>query len=77
MTDFGKAFIAIILARYLTSENCKRKTIENNVCNELDRAILERRYIDGVTFEELAEEFGYSLNGIKKRVYKYKRLFAK
>ena len=35
-----------------------------------DRRILKRRLIDGATFDELAEEFDMSVQGIKRIVYK-------
>lgn len=37
--------------------------------SERDRSILKRRFIDGLTFEELAEEFNLSVQAIKKIVY--------
>ena len=37
---------------------------------ERDRAILRRRLFDGVTFEQLAEEFDLSVRCTKQIVYK-------
>ena len=46
------------------------------IFNETDRAILNRRLLDGRTYEQLAEEFNYSDRHIKTRVYKAeKQLF--
>ena len=46
------------------------------IFNEIDRAILKRRLLDGRTYEQLAEEFNYSDRHIKTRVYKAeKQLF--
>lgn len=37
---------------------------------ERDRAILRRRLFDGITFENLSEEFGLSVRQTKAIVYK-------
>lgn len=44
--------------------------IDEYIFNETDRAILKRRLLDGVCFEQLAEEFYLSTHRIKMRVYK-------
>lgn len=44
--------------------------IDEYTHNERDRKILKRRFIDGLTFEKLAEEFDLSVRQIKKIVYK-------
>lgn len=46
------------------------KLIDEYIHSERDRGILKRRYIDGVTFERLAEEFGMSTRQIKTIVYR-------
>jgi predicted DNA-binding protein YlxM (UPF0122 family) len=38
--------------------------------SERNRKILKRRYIDGLTFDELSEEFNLSPQAVKKIVYK-------
>lgn len=38
--------------------------------SERDRKILKRRLIDGLTYENLAEEFDLSVTQIKRIVYK-------
>ena len=52
--------------------------IDEWIFNEKDRAILKRRLLDGLTFEQLAEEFNYSDKNIQRIVYKgTARLFKK
>lgn len=40
------------------------------VLNERDRAVIRRRLIDGLTYENLAEEFDLSVSQVKRIVYK-------
>lgn len=40
------------------------------IFSERDRAILRRRFIDGICYEPLAEEFELSVRQIKNIVYK-------
>lgn len=47
-----------------------RGLIAEWIHNERDRRILERRLIDGATFERLAEEFDMSVRQTKSIVYK-------
>ena len=52
--------------------------IDDLVHNERDRQIMKRRFIDGVVFEKLAEEFDLSPQRIKAIVYKnWQRIVAK
>lgn len=44
--------------------------IDDVVHNEVHRRLLKRRYVDGVTFSKLAEEFGYSERQIYRIVSK-------
>lgn len=44
--------------------------IDEYIHNERNRKLLKRRYIDGVTFERLAEEFDISVRHAKTIVYK-------
>ena len=44
--------------------------IDEWVLNERDRQILYRRYLDGVCYEPLAEEFSLSVRQVKNIVYK-------
>lgn len=47
-----------------------REIIAEYIHSERDRKILERRLIDGITFERLAEEFDLSVRATKTIVYK-------
>lgn len=53
-----------------------RNEIENLitqwVLNERNRRIMHRRFIDGVRFDKLAEEFDLSVTQTKNIVYKYR-----
>lgn len=51
--------------------------IDEHVHNERDRQILKRRYIDGICYEPLAEEFDLSVTRVKRIVYKYEKLLFK
>lgn len=52
--------------------------IDEWIFNERDRAILKRRLLDGLTFEQLAEEFNFSTQNIQRIVYKAQnKLFSK
>lgn len=44
--------------------------IDEWVFNERDRRILKRRLLDGIIYEQLAEEFGLSTQRVKAIVYK-------
>lgn len=44
--------------------------IDEYIHSERDRQILKRRFIDGICYEPLAEEFGLSVERVKKIVYK-------
>lgn len=47
-----------------------RELIAEYIHNERDRKILERRLIDGIVFEKLAEEFEMSPRQIRTIVHK-------
>ena len=47
-----------------------RNLISEYIHSDRDRAILERRLVDGHTFERLAEEFDMSDKQIRRIVYK-------
>ena len=47
-----------------------REIIAEWIHSERDRQILERRLIDGITFEKLAEEFDLSVRATKTIVYR-------
>ena len=44
--------------------------IDDWIRSERDRAILKRRFIDGIRLEPLAEEFSLTVDRIKQIVYK-------
>ena len=46
------------------------KLIDEYIHSERDRKILKRRFIDGICFEPLAEEFDISVRQVKNIVYK-------
>ncbi len=50
-----------------------REVIAEYIHNERDRKILERRLIDGITFERLAEEFDMSVSQMKQIIQKNSR----
>ena len=56
MTEYTNSQIRELIAEYIHSER--------------DRKILERRLIDGVTFERLSEEFDMSVSQGKRIVWK-------
>lgn len=47
--------------------------IDEYVLSERDRAIVKRRWLDGICFEPLAEEFDLSVRQTKRIVYKYEK----
>ena len=50
-----------------------RELIEEWIHSERDRKMLERRLIDGITFERLAEEFDLSVRQTQNIVYKLQK----
>lgn len=56
MIEYKNSDIATIIDEYIHSER--------------DRAILKRRYIDGIYLEPLAEEFDLSVRQVKNIIYK-------
>lgn len=44
--------------------------IDEHIHHERNRRILKRRFIDGVTFERIAEEFELSVRHTKSIIYK-------
>lgn len=51
--------------------------IDEYIHSEIDRAILKRRYIDGICYEKLAEEFDLSVRHVKNIVYKHEHILMK
>lgn len=46
------------------------RLIDELIHSARDRAILKRRFIDGICFEPLAEEFDLSVRQVKRIVYR-------
>ena len=52
--------------------------IDEWIFSERDRNILKRRLLDGITYENLADEFDLSVRQVKNIVYRTeKRIFSK
>ena len=60
MKDYTNSQISYLIDEYIHSER--------------DRKILKRRLIDGLTYEELSEEFNLSVRHIKTIVYKQEQI---
>ena len=54
-----------------------RELIREYIHSERDRGILERRLIDGITFERLAEEFDLSPKAVRIIVHKQEAVLYK
>lgn len=53
------------------------RLIDEWIFNERNRSILKRRLLDGIRYEDLAEEFGLSVRQVKNIVYRSEtRLFT-
>lgn len=51
--------------------------IDQWIFSERDRAILKRRLLDGITFEDLSAEFDLSVRQTKNIVYRLEELLFK
>lgn len=56
------------------SNSQMKALIEEWIHSERDRAILQRRLVDGISFERLAEEFDLSTRYVKTIVYKNEQI---
>jgi len=56
--------------KYDISNSELEKLIDEWIHSKRDRDILKRRLIDGIIYEDLAEEFDMSVRQIKNIVYK-------
>lgn len=64
------------IEQYGLSRSEWERLIDEWIFSERDRAILKRRLLDGICFEQLAEEFYLSVQQTKAIVYKSQtRLF--
>lgn len=59
MRDYSRTEIKAAIDEWIVGRNAER-----------NRAILERRLIDGICYEPLAEEFDMSVRQIKNIIYK-------
>lgn len=50
------------------------EVIEEYIHSERDRNLLKRRYIDGITYEKLAEEFDISVAQVKRIIYRHENM---
>lgn len=53
------------------------EVIDEYIHSERDRKILKRRFIDGICYEPLAEEFDLSVGQVKNIVYKHEHTIFK
>lgn len=53
------------------------QVIDEHIHSERDRKILKRRFIDGICYDPLAEEFDLSIRQIKNIVYKSEKILFK
>ena len=51
--------------------------IDEWILNKRDREMFKRHYLDGIVFDDLAEEFNFSYDYVRKRVRKAKAIIAK
>lgn len=58
-----------MISKYELSRSQWEFLITEWIFSERDRAILRRRLLDGLTYEQLAEEFDMSVRQIKNVVY--------
>lgn len=59
--------------RNYTNEEIREK-IDNLIHSERDRKLMERRLIDGITQECLAEEFDLSVRQVQRIIYKSQKI---
>lgn len=54
---------------YINSD--MEKVVDEYIHSERDRKIFKRKYVDGIGYERLAEEFDLSVTQVKRIVYKH------
>lgn len=65
-----------MIEQYELPRDYWEELIDRWVFNERDRNLLKRRLLDGIKFEDLADEFDMSVRQVKTIVYKQsERLF--
>lgn len=50
------------------------EVVNEYIHSERDRNLLIRRYVDGITYEKLAEEFGISVAQVKRIIYRHENV---
>lgn len=50
------------------------EVIGEHIHSERDRNLLIRRYVDGITYEKLAEEFDISVAQVKRIIYRHENV---
>lgn len=66
-----------MIDNYGLSRSQWEKLIDEWIFSERDRKLLKRRLLDGIRFEQLADEFNMSVRQVKAVVYKESdKLFA-
>ena len=63
------------MTEYTNSEIIE--AINERIHSERDRHILRRRYVDGLTYERLAEEADLSVTQIKRIIYRHEAALFK
>lgn len=53
------------------------EVIDSYIHSQRDRSLLKRRYIDGLVYEELSEEFFLSTVQVKRIIYKQSEILFK
>ena len=53
------------------------EVIDSYIHSQRDRKLLKRRYIDGLVYEELSEEFFLSTVQVKRIIYKQSEILFK
>ncbi len=62
----------------IDTQNSKiEAVIDEYIHSERDRAIMKRRFIDGICFEPLAEEFDLSVIQVQRIVYRLTSILYK
>lgn len=50
------------------------EVVNEYIHSERDRNLLIRRYVDGITYEKLAEEFEISVAQVKRIIYRHENV---
>lgn len=65
-----------MIEKYELPRGYWEKLIDDWIFSERDRTLLKRRLLDGIKYEDLAEEFDMSVRQVKAIIYKQsERLF--